>query len=238
MKTLVIPVLLFDVACKSTTVDEPGSAKADVDADTDSQLDSELREELLAMLALDQKIREEAHQVVLVGSTGDHDHVGQEHPAHDASNAHDEGEAHSPHEHSDHPVHGDEMHTVDAANTKRLKEIVAEHGWPGRSLVGRDGALAAFLIAQHADADPAFQERCLELMQAASPGEVSPGDVAYLTDRVRVNSGQPQLYGTQFWMPNGALVPRPIEDPDLLDARREAAGLIPMSEYLEHMQQH
>ena len=38
---------------------------------------------------------------------------------------------------------------IDAANTARLAEIVAEHGWPTRSLVGDDGANAAWLLAQH-----------------------------------------------------------------------------------------
>jgi len=32
---------------------------------------------------------------------------------------------------------------VDVANTDRLRAITAEHGWPGRSLVGDDGPEAA-----------------------------------------------------------------------------------------------
>ena len=32
------------------------------------------------------------------------------------------------------------MARVDVANTDRLREIVDEHGWPGRSLVGEEGA--------------------------------------------------------------------------------------------------
>jgi hypothetical protein len=49
------------------------------------------------------------------------------------------------------------LQAVDAANTARMKRIVAERGWPGRSLVGDDGAQAAWLLVQHADHDPAFQ---------------------------------------------------------------------------------
>lgn len=44
---------------------------------------------------------------------------------------------------------------VDEANTACLAEIVAAHGWPTRSLVGDDGANAAWLLAQHADGTPA-----------------------------------------------------------------------------------
>ena len=39
---------------------------------------------------------------------------------------------------------------LDQANTMRMREIIAEHGWPGHVLVGVDGAHAAWLLAQHA----------------------------------------------------------------------------------------
>ncbi len=42
--------------------------------------------------------------------------------------------------------------------------------------------------------------QCLLLMeQAVSKGEASAKDYAYLLDRVRMNQGRPQVYGTQFW---------------------------------------
>src|SRR4051794_10939213 len=49
------------------------------------------------------------------------------------------------------------LRRVDRDNTKRLGEIVAEHGWPTTTLVGKDGANAAWLLVQHADTEPAFQ---------------------------------------------------------------------------------
>ncbi len=244
MKTSMISALLFCFACSSTSPDTTESTVEEAPPEPAVHLDTELRQELMAMLELDQKIRqidhqEGTHEIVIIGSTDELGNViAGGHENHQTGHAHGEdGGSHSQ-EHPLHTVHGDEMHTVDANNTARLKEIIAEHGWPGVSLVERDGARAAFLLAQHADMQPAFQRRCLELMENAAPGEVSPGDIAYLTDRVRVNSGQPQLYGTQFWIEGGSLVPRPIEEPGLLDARREAAGLIPMSEYSAHMKQH
>jgi hypothetical protein len=230
--TCLLPLLVAVAACKSTETDST-TTLAPVEAASPAgpvEPDPELRTELLAMLAEDQAIREQGHQVLIVGGDEGHGGHGDGHADHD----HAEGE----HDHASGSVHGDEMHRVDAANTARLKEIVAERGWPGKSLVGREGALAAFLIAQHADADPAFQERCLELMRAMPPGEVSPGDIAYLTDRVRVNTGRKQLYGTQFWFEGGVFAPRPIEDPDGLAERRAEAGLIPMEQYLEHMRGH
>jgi hypothetical protein len=71
---------------------------------------------------------------------------------------------------------------ADCARAARLDEIVALHGWPGRSLVGEDGATAAWIIAQHADHDAGFQERMLELLQdAVAREEASVRHAAYLT---------------------------------------------------------
>ena len=68
--------------------------------------------------------------------------------------------------------------SVDADNLAWLKRVVTEVGWPGRSAVGEDGAHAAWLLVQHADRDPAFQRKCLELVtQATACGEASPGTV-------------------------------------------------------------
>ena len=68
------------------------------------------------------------------------------------------------------------MERADADNLPWIRQVIAEHGWPGRSDVGDDGAQAAWLLVQHADADPAFQRDCLGLLTAAvGQGEAPPG---------------------------------------------------------------
>jgi hypothetical protein len=122
---------------------------------------------------------------------------------------------------------------LDLSNTRRLKQIVAQHGWPGQSLVGPIGEQAAWLLAQHADHDLAFQQYCLPLLERAVQNqEASPANWAYLIDRVRVAEGHPQVYGTQF---HGALRPLPIEDATRVDERRAEVGLPPLAEYIEQM---
>ncbi|WP_369809829.1 DUF6624 domain-containing protein [Parafrankia sp. EUN1f] len=120
-----------------------------------------------------------------------------------------------------------------------MRAVIAEHGWLGEALVGPVGASDAWLIAQHADHDPEFQAECLELLRAAAAaGDASTAHLAYLTDRVLCARDEPQIYGTRFWRgPHGtdALSPRPIADPEHLDARRAAAGLEPFATYLTHM---
>ncbi len=126
----------------------------------------------------------------------------------------------------------------DQERTERLGEIVAEHGWPTRTLVGDDGATAAWAIAQHSDLDPAFQRRMLELMrEAAAAGEADLGDLAYLTDRVAANAGQPQTYGTQMGCgPDGKPQLAPLAEPDRVDQLRAEAGLPTLAEYLAELE--
>jgi hypothetical protein len=121
----------------------------------------------------------------------------------------------------------------------RLAEIFAEHGWPGHDLVGEEGSTAAWVIAQHSDLDLAFQEQALELLaDAVAEDDASPGDLAYLTDRVAVAKGEPQTYGTQIRCERKKPVPpTPIADPDAVDGLRTEAGLEPLAAYLEEMKQ-
>jgi hypothetical protein len=125
----------------------------------------------------------------------------------------------------------------DAARTARLAEVLDAHGWPGRDLVGEDGSEAAWAIAQHSDLDPAFQQRALDLLrEAVAAGQASPGDLAYLTDRVAAGTGQPQTYGTQVaCTPEGPVPAVPLADPAAVERLRADAGLDPYAAYLEEM---
>jgi hypothetical protein len=102
----------------------------------------------------------------------------------------------------------------DDANTEWLKARVAENGWPTISDVGEKGAMAAWLLTQHADADPVFQARALRLMEPlVAQGEVSKPNYAYLYDRIMLNLTGKQRYGTQWGDCEGAVRPlRPLED--------------------------
>src|SRR5579863_2388003 len=58
------------------------------------------------------------------------------------------------------------MAAAGGENLPWLEQVVTGIGWPGKSRVGEDGARAAWLPAQLADSDPAFQRRCLDLLIA------------------------------------------------------------------------
>ncbi|HVS36809.1 MAG TPA: DUF6624 domain-containing protein [Gemmataceae bacterium] len=121
---------------------------------------------------------------------------------------------------------------IDARNTARMKEVVDKYGWPGQSLVGKDGAQQAWLLVQHADRDRDFQKHCQALLaEAVKKGEAAPDQLAYLTDRVRLAEGQKQVFGTQFHEVGGRMEPYPIEDEAGVDQRRKDIGLPSLADY-------
>jgi hypothetical protein len=167
-------------------------------------MDENLQKELLALAAVDRRVRAE---LAAAGSLGDDYHP--------------------------------RMQEVHDRNAARLGQIIAEHGWPGRSLVGEEGSHAAWFILQHAIAQPALQRQGLELLRrAAEQGEVAPAQVAYLQDRICFFEGRPQVYGTQYdWDQAGELNPHPVEDPAGVDERRRSVGLGTLAENTRRMQE-
>ena len=127
------------------------------------------------------------------------------------------------------------MARVHERNARRLHRIIESVGWPGTDLVGPDGAEAAWMILQHAIAEPGLLRRVLPLLQAAArEGRASPRHAAMLEDRIRFFEGRPQRYGTQFdWDAEGKLSPGEVEDPQRLDERRLSVGLPPLAEQME-----
>jgi hypothetical protein len=126
-----------------------------------------------------------------------------------------------------------ELQTLDRKHTARMKEVLSMHGWPGHTLVGKEGSSAAWLLVQHATHDTEFMRHALALMaEAVRQGEASGRDYAYLMDRVRLQEGKKQIYGTQFLIgADGEMQVQPIEDAAKVDRLRKQVGLPPLAEY-------
>lgn len=126
----------------------------------------------------------------------------------------------------------------DHANTDWLKRMVVSQGWPMRSQVGDSAAKTAWLLVQHADADPAFQIRALRLIEPlVTTGEASSRNYAYLYDRVMLKVVGKQRYGTQLDCQKGRLNPMTLEDEAEVDARRRQVGMGPLSAYVDEARQ-
>lgn len=120
----------------------------------------------------------------------------------------------------------------------RLQKILSDHGYPGFDLVGEQGSRDFWLLVQHLDKWPDFQQKVLDAMKKqVLKKNAASGDYAYLTDRVRLNTNRNQLYGTQVTYNTDSCqaFPRPTENPGSLNKRRKEVGLDSIEDYLNKM---
>ena len=71
------------------------------------------------------------------------------------------------------------------------------------------------------------------LEMAFKQGEAQPLRYAKMRDRLLVEEGKKQLFGTQWKFENSERVPHPIEEPEYVDKRRSEIGLGPLDVYLK-----
>lgn len=119
-------------------------------------------------------------------------------------------------------------------HAKLLNGIMEEHGWPGISLVGKAGSVAAFTIAQHAISLPQVQKSCLRYLNSAvKAGEASAVQLACLEDRILFNEGKPQKYGMIFdWNEKGELYTN-VDNIESANERRMLLGLKSVEEAIK-----
>ena len=121
-------------------------------------------------------------------------------------------------------------------NNARLCQILKDFGWPTSTLVGKDGVEATLYLVR--------TSRRLDLQTALLPviiaavkkGEAPKSDVAGLVDRMRVDAGMKQLFGTQVKVANGFLVLTPIEAEAQVDDRRKQFGMPPLAAHLRDLE--
>ncbi len=130
------------------------------------------------------------------------------------------------------------MRRTDSLNFMILKSIFNKHAYLGYSKVGKKSSHNFWLLVQHQDKNPAFQERVLlEMKQEVENNNASYLDYAYLVDRVKVNTEELQIYGTQMTLNSdtSSYIPKPVINPKELNKRRKIAGLDPIESYIKTM---
>ncbi|MEQ8238613.1 MAG: hypothetical protein RIA69_05330 [Cyclobacteriaceae bacterium] len=116
----------------------------------------------------------------------------------------------------------------DALSLDFVISIIDQYGWLGKKKIGNTGNQTLFLVIQHAP-DNATRKKYFPLLeQSAEEGSSQRSDMATMKDRILVQDGQLQIYGTQSRMVDGKLEPFPIQDPDGINKRRKKVGLSKM----------
>lgn len=123
------------------------------------------------------------------------------------------------------------VYFIDSTHNIRIHRIIQKYGYPTTKLIGKKGMSYFWILIQHQDYDTDLQEVCLANCGFASK------DVVYLTDRVLINQGQKQRYGTQFKRDpkTKQIISQPIANVKEVDKRRKEVGLGPLKESLDFM---
>ncbi|ALV07107.1 hypothetical protein DES44_2596 [Roseateles depolymerans] len=98
--------------------------------------------------------------------------------------------------------------------------------------VGEDGLHLTWLLVQHANSHPRYQQIALaQFTKRHMAGEFRSANLARLTDRVAVKFGTAQPYGSlQNWAKGGVEVQN-IPDLATVEANRAALGIMPLANY-------
>jgi uncharacterized protein DUF6624 len=128
----------------------------------------------------------------------------------------------------------DTINKTDADNLIQVEEIINKYGWLGVDVIGEQGNSTLFLVIQHSD--ETTRKTCLPIMkEAAKNGKANWSDVALLEDRVAMDAGKKQIYGSQINKDpqTGKCSIAPIEDEINVNKRRQSVGLEPIEEYVK-----
>ncbi|HEX7721548.1 MAG TPA: DUF6624 domain-containing protein, partial [Pyrinomonadaceae bacterium] len=91
-------------------------------------------------------------------------------------------------------------------NTNDLCAIVKQYGWPTRDLVGDEGARAAFFLLRNSSTSELQRDLLPVIIAAVKKGEITKAAFATYIDRLRLNAGLKQIFGTQATILNDFLV--------------------------------
>lgn len=130
------------------------------------------------------------------------------------------------------------MEETDSTNLAAVSRILDTYGWP--SGLSDEANKAIFLVVDHSDLN--IMNKYIGLFRdAVEKGYLSMNDLVTMEDRMLMNAGKPQKYGTQAYSlveyGKTMIYIWPVEDPDKLDALRKSVGLMPIEDYLEMVKQ-
>jgi hypothetical protein len=126
------------------------------------------------------------------------------------------------------------MQAVDSDNTAYLVALVREMGWIDCARFGTEAANTAFLIVQHSGDLPLMMAALPPIEKDAKAKLIDAQGYALLYDRLELDLGRKQRYGSQIGMDEqGRMVVLPIEDRTHVEEFRSEMGLQPLSAYLD-----
>ncbi len=123
---------------------------------------------------------------------------------------------------------------TDHENLELITSFLDKCGVPDHDEIDDVQRAAIWTVLQHGPRDVRLAY-LPQLEAAAGRGDIGPGAIAMMRDRLLVEEGKPQLYGTQVHTDpgSGQNSLHPLSDPATVDRRRAEVGLGPLREYLQ-----
>ncbi|MCT3671833.1 hypothetical protein HZQ94_01355 [Elizabethkingia anophelis] len=129
----------------------------------------------------------------------------------------------------------EKMKKIDLESVDIVTKIIDKYGWLGKDKIGKEANETLFLGIQHID-DLVVQSKYLPAIKdAVKKGNAEPWHLAFLTDRILMNQGKKQIYGTQKIItknPETSYI-IPLENPEKVDELRKEIGLDPLNDDLQ-----
>ena len=125
--------------------------------------------------------------------------------------------------------------SVNIVNQNKINFIFNRFGYLGYDKIGVETSDKFYIAVQHADNNVKFQKKILKaLKKEVKNKNASKSNFAFLSDRIKVNEGKEQIFGTQIsYRKNGQAFPKNgIKDSVNVDRLRKHYDLIPLKDYL------
>lgn len=123
---------------------------------------------------------------------------------------------------------------IQERNQQELERLISAKGWPRVGDVGREAAMAAFLVTMHSH--DGMQKKYLATIRKICEEKELPWErYAAIYDRSLFNEGKPQRFGThtKYNEKTKAEELYPLEDESKVDGWRKEIGLPPLEESLK-----
>ncbi len=123
---------------------------------------------------------------------------------------------------------------VQERNEQELERLIAGKGWPRVGSVGKEAAMAAYLVTMHSHTG--LQKKYLTTIKTMCEARELPWErYALIYDRSLFNENKPQRFGThtKYNEQTKAEELYPLEDASKVNEWRKELGLPPLEEYLK-----
>lgn len=117
----------------------------------------------------------------------------------------------------------------DHRNQELVISIIEKCGMPTLKEVDQKQMDAVWLVLQHSDKE-IRKKYFPQIEKAVKNGDLSKQQYALMKDRMLMDEGKPQIYGSQI--KNGKLYK--LENPETVNERRKEMGLEPIEDYLKN----